>query len=460
MLDNNTSVPPHSLKYRVLSAGFWSIAGQAITYVLRLGGNLIMTRILVPEAFGLMAVTIIVMGAMTMFSDFGIKQSIVQSKRGSDPVFLNTAWVMQIFRGFGLFSITLGASLLFVLLQRLEVVPRNSIYADPILPAVLAVMSINFVIGAFQSTKIFEANRTLALGRLAIMEAATQSIALLCMLAWASIDRSVWALVAGSIGSAVATVLLAHLSLPGVDNRWMWDRSAFREIFHFGKWIFLSSVLGFLAAHGDRLLLGGLMSSTSFGVYVIAFLIFGTVQQALTSIINAVVFPALSEVNRERPDNLKSTYYRFHLIIGSFAYFCSGALMISGHTLIGVLYDHRYDQAGWMLEILAVALLATPFQVAGVSFLALGLPKLLSQILVLRVVCLFVLLPAGLHFFGVPGALWGLVLSYLSIVPSIVFYKHKFKLLDFRIEILMLAAIGLGMSAGKIFNVALEYLFN
>ena len=51
--------------------------------------------------------------------------------------------------------------------------------------------------------------------------------------------------------------------------------------------------------------------------------------------------------------NLKAAYYRFHAVIASVAYFCAGFLMVSGPTLVDVLYDSRYAQAGWMLQILA-----------------------------------------------------------------------------------------------------------
>ena len=48
--------------------------------------------------------------------------------------------------------------------------------------------------------------------------------------------------------------------IPGAANRFEWDSAAFQEIFHFGKWIFVATIFGFLMDSGDRLLLGGLVS--------------------------------------------------------------------------------------------------------------------------------------------------------------------------------------------------------
>jgi O-antigen/teichoic acid export membrane protein len=114
--------------------------------------------------------------------------------------------------------------------------------------------------------------------------------------------------------------------------------------------------------------------------------------------------------------------------------------MFSGQSLIRLLYDARYEQAGWMLEVLATALLITPFNLAIICFLALGLPKLFTQLIALRVVSLFTFLPLGFHFFGFWGALWAIVASYMSSLPVITYYKIKYGLFDFWKELRLIPA--------------------
>ena len=444
-----------SLKKRVLSAGTWSLAGYGLSQAIRFGMNLLMTRLLVPDMFGVMAIATVVMVGLAMFSDLGLQQNIIQSKRGSDPAFLNTAWVAQIFRGMILWFFALSVGLLVFLVDHIGMFPNNSVYADPRLPYVIAVLSFTALIGGFQSTKLFEARRNLSLGHVTKIEITSQVAGLLLTLGWVSIDRSIWALVAGNVCSALATLLLSHAWLPGIRNRWEWDRLAFREIVHFGKWMFLSSVLGFLVNQGDRLLLGDLIDVTLLGVYVIAFGIFNSVEMLLNKIIYDVSFSALSEVVRDRPADLKASYYRFHVFIGSAAYFCSGILMFSGQSLIGLLYDHRYEQAGWMLEVLALALLITPFNLAIMCLLALGLPSRFTQIIAIRAVSLFVLVPLGFHFFGLPGALWAIVASYYSYLPPTIYYKINYGLFDFSKELLIAPAWLAGALLGMGFSLAI-----
>ena len=66
---------------------------------LRLVSNLILTRLLFPEAFGLMALVQVFIAGLNMFSDAGIRTAIIRHTRGDDPDFLNTAWTIQIIRG-------------------------------------------------------------------------------------------------------------------------------------------------------------------------------------------------------------------------------------------------------------------------------------------------------------------------------------------------------------------------
>src|SRR5438093_11787610 len=149
MLAHSGKPPSTSLKQRVLSAGAWSLGGYGLNLALRLGTNLLMTRLLVPDMFGTMAIAIIVMSGLAMFSDLGLRQSIVQSKRGDDSAFLNTAWAIQIIRGVLLWFLALGISMLVAHANSRGLVPKDSVYADPNLPYVIAVLAFGTVIVGF-----------------------------------------------------------------------------------------------------------------------------------------------------------------------------------------------------------------------------------------------------------------------------------------------------------------------
>jgi O-antigen/teichoic acid export membrane protein len=446
-----------SLKQRVLNAGMWSFTGFALSLVIRFGSNLLMTRLLVPEMFGVMAIASTVLVGLAMFSDVGLKQNIVQSRRGNEPDFLNTAWSIQIVRGILIWGVALCMCLVILLVGRLGKFPADSVYATPSLPYVVAALSISAVFQGFESTKQFEASRGISLGRITSLEISAQLFGLAGMLAWVSFDRSIWALVFGGLCGSLTRTILSHSLLTGVGNRWHWDKEAAHEIIHFGRWIMLASVLGFLVNSGDRLLLGGLVDANLLGYYSIASLFVGSIEGVLTKLMMDVSFPVFSEIVRDRAKDLKTNYYRFLAVIASGAYFASGTLITFGNSLISHLYDVRYGAAGWILQLLAVILITVPFRLATQSFLALGMPKLQSNVTVIRLISLFSATPIGFYLFGIKGAVVGIVLSQFSVIPMIALYNIRYGLFDLRNEVYLLAFLPLGAGVGKLAAAVLSY---
>jgi hypothetical protein len=110
-----------------------------------------------------------------------------------------------------------------------------------------------------------------------------------------------------------------------------------------------------------------------------------------------------------------------------------------------------------MLQILAAILLTVPFRLATQSFLALGMPRLQSDVILVRLVSLFALTPLGFHFFGLKGALAAIAFSHFSYLPIIVYYNLKYHLFDIRTELYLLAIVPVGLSVGKICALLVDY---
>ena len=92
-----------NLTARIIRAAFLSIGSFGLSQGLRLVSNLLLTRILFPEAFGLMGLVNVLLIGLAMFSDVGIGPAIARSPRGDERDFLDTAWTLQILRGLLLF---------------------------------------------------------------------------------------------------------------------------------------------------------------------------------------------------------------------------------------------------------------------------------------------------------------------------------------------------------------------
>lgn len=450
-----------SLRSRVLHAGSWTLGGHALGQVLRLAANLLMTRLLVPEMFGVMAVATIFLVGLTLFSDLGLKQVVIQSRRSEDALFLNTVWVVQILRGVFIFLLVL----LFAwgLLQAIENawLPPGSTYANPELPRVLAWLAISPLISGFESTKLQTANRNLNLSRVVSIEFWSQLSGILTMVLWAMNSPSLSAMVAGALVSALVKTVLSHIWLQGITNGLAWDAVAAREIVNFGKWIFATSIIGFLISNGDRLIVGWLIPAESMGVYAIAMLLAGAMQDVVQKIIGSVVFPALGKVSRETPHRLKELYYRLRLPVDAFCLLLAGFVAVAGQSIVHILYDHRYAGAGPLLQILALNLVLLRFSVAGQLYLVSGQPRGMALQMFSRLLSIFLFIPLGFNFAGLPGAALGVVLAG---VPEflIVFFgiKRSMGLIDYRLEFRNFLILPLGMLSGWFFLLFVENVFH
>ncbi|WP_333122529.1 oligosaccharide flippase family protein [Microcoleus sp. Pol11C3] len=69
----------------------WTSVGDGITQIIRFGSHLILTRLLVSELFDLLSLAYLVITVVNVFSDIGLKLSIIQNQRGENREFLNTA---------------------------------------------------------------------------------------------------------------------------------------------------------------------------------------------------------------------------------------------------------------------------------------------------------------------------------------------------------------------------------
>jgi O-antigen/teichoic acid export membrane protein len=88
-----------------------SIGTTAAGHVLRLASNLILTRLLFEEAFGLMALVGVFLQGLQSFSDIGLRPAVIQNPKGEEPEFLATAFTIQGVRGLLLASVAaLGAA--------------------------------------------------------------------------------------------------------------------------------------------------------------------------------------------------------------------------------------------------------------------------------------------------------------------------------------------------------------
>ncbi len=378
----------------------WTMGGFVAMQLIRFISNLILTRLAFPEVFGVMTLVNTVLQGIQMFTDVGIGPSLVQNKRGEDPDFLNTAWTITVVRGVFLWVCACFLS-----------VPMSMMYADylPPLYLVLPAVSLSAAINGFESTSIYTLQRRMLRARRVILEVATYlgTMVLTITGVWLIPDHfsqaekqwwSVWALVISNLFSTVVQMVISHFLIPNYRNRFCWDRPAVKELFHFGKWVFISTMLTFLAMQSDKFIVG--VDQEKLGIYSVAFNLAMIPAQMLNTLGWQLVFPLYSRLHREGRD-IRKNFARIHPLVSAFAAYLVAGLVATGPTLVRFLYDPRYQEAGWMLQFLAVGVWFQSLEVLECSILwTQGETRAPTLSNLAKVVALFVLVPLGSYFFG------------------------------------------------------------
>lgn len=406
----------NSVKARSIRGAMLTVASFGGANILRLASNLILTRLLLPDAFGLMALVQVFITGLNMFSDTGIRTAIIQNKRGDDPAFLNTAWTMQIGRG-----------VLLWLLCCAIAGPAAFLYDEPLLAMILPFAGLNPLISGFMSTNVATANRHLYLGRLTAIELGTQAVGIAIMVALAFQLQSVWALVIGGILTTALRVGVQHLALPGIRNRFFWDRSSFDALFSYGKFIFLSTAVTFAISQGDKAILGAYVSLAELGIYNIGYFLGAVPLLLCGTLTNKVVFPLyrLKPIT-ESQSNRKQIFRARRIVIGGALLACA-LLAATGIWLIDLMYTPTYALAGPVVVLLSFALVP---QISQASYGGLLLAAGDSQNFFLLNLCTAVLqtglLFAGVIWYGTFGVLLAPALANLMTYPLRASLAHRY----------------------------------
>lgn len=331
-------------KARAVRGSVWTIMGHASSQGFRLLSNLILTRLLFPEVFGVMAIAQVIITGLIMFSDVGIIPSIVRSKNVEERRFVDTAWTIQVIRNAVLWLITLGIS-----------VPVANFYQRPELSYLIPLAAISLLINGLFPIKVILASRSMNLFKVTAFQLVGQVSGATLSILLAIYYKNALVFVAGTVIAELVRLILYRRYLTGNNNTFDWHKPAVAELIGFGKWIFLSSGFGFVAKNANVFILGKFLAPDLFGIYTVA-MVLALLPVTVCSMLNGkVLLPLFSELGRQgaSPQAIQRARY---IVLGVAAAVTS-LLMFMSPLFFALLYDERYSDAGYIsLAVLVTTL--------------------------------------------------------------------------------------------------------
>lgn len=390
-----------------LFATAFSFGAQA---VVKFGSSLILTRILRPEAYGIITIMLSIAFVVELLGDINVSLFIVRDQRAEEPRYLNTAWTMQLARG------AINSVALFFLAPFIA----SSIYALPELTNPLRVFSLTFIFSALQSMAFPVAIRRKQARIIMYSELAATIVTAIFSLLYCYYSRDFWGILYGILLNRLMMSALSHRFFRELEPKLRFDWPAAREILQFTKFVMPSSMITLALSQFDKIVFLRLFDLNLLGVYGLASNIAGPIESVIYRISQTVLYPRCAHNFRDNPETFTLKYYTENIKLYFSIMILPAAVGGAAQLVIAVLYPSRYAQVGAVLQAFMLRAAILSLAAPGEDMLiAAGEFQAQFHGNIFRAVWLFSCTLGGYYLFGFMGFVYG---GALSALPMWVYY--------------------------------------
>ena len=276
------------------------------TRALGLVSTIVLARLLAPEDFGVVAMAMVVIGFLEVFTQTGVDLALIRDANATREHY-DTAWTFEILQGAGLALALLVAAPL-----------ATRYFGDPRVLAVMQLLSLRAVIGGFENIGVVAFRREMNFDR----EFWFGVIKKMCMVALtvgaAFAFRSYWALVIGLVGGRVLDVLISFIMHP---YRPRLTLARFGDLWGFSRGLLLARIANLANRKLDEFIVGGQAGTVAMGNYFIASDIATAPAEEVVLPMSRGIFPVYSRLQDDRVRLAES----FLTVLRTTAYLCVAA---------------------------------------------------------------------------------------------------------------------------------------
>jgi len=389
---------------------FATAASFGTQAVIKLGSSLILTRILRPEAYGIITILMSVTFVIELIGDINVTLFIIRDQHAEEPRYLNTAWTLQLARAL------VNSVVLFFCAPLIS----TYIYHEPDLQLPLRFISIWFVVASLQSMAFPIAIRRKRSRIIMYSELVATLLSSIFAVIYCYYSRDYWGLIFATVLNRALIVAMSHLYYPELRPKLQMDWPAAREILGFTKFTMPSSLITLALSQFDKIAFLRLFDLHLLGLYGLAGNIVAPIESLITKISQMVIYPRCAHDFRTNRDTYWIKYYTDNLKVFISILIVPALVGGAARLLVTVLYDSRYAPAGPILQalMLRAMLLALAFPAEDL-LIASGETQVILISNAYRAVGMLVASLTGYYFFGFMGFVYGVALSGL---PPLIYY--------------------------------------
>lgn len=404
------SSPGESLKEQILHSGIWASllnGGQRVLQILKL---IILSRLLLPEDFGLLGIALITMMALQQFSRLGFKEALIQHPEDDVDPYLDTVWVVGIGRGVLLAVLMFGAA-----------GPVAGVFNEPRAIPILQALSLAVLLRGLANPAVTYYKKNLNFHKEFTYQMSGTAIDFVVAVCTAIVFGTVWALVYGILARELIKLVLSHL-LTGHTVQPRLSKGHAMELLDFGQWIFASSVVVFLVTTGDDAFVGWYLGTVSLGIYQVGFRLSNAPATEVAHVIGNVMFPSVSKLQDDTEQVRRLFSHALILVCVLAVPMSIGMILIAPEFVIVVLGENWLPMVPVMQVLSGAGLLRALAALTGPVYQGLGIPEWeVYENLFRLVTIVFSIWPLS-EAFGATGAAASVL---LAIGSSLIFGMYK-----------------------------------
>ncbi|MHA1334053.1 MAG: oligosaccharide flippase family protein, partial [Candidatus Odinarchaeia archaeon] len=267
-----------SISKKAAVSGVWAFTVRILSRAAYFIQLLVLAALLSPDDFGLMGIALLSISALETLTLTGFNEAIIQRKE-YDEDHLNSAWAISIIRGI-ILSVTLIALSPLI----------AGFFGDPAISSILIVVSSIFLFTGLNNVGVIFFRKELEFKQQFLFQSSGIIADVICSIVAAFILRNVWALIIGLLAKNIVMLLVSYKIHP-YRPKLKLNLSKAKELFSFGKWFLISTVIVFLLTQGDDILVGKLLGIAALGLYQMAYNLSNIPATEITHVVSEVTFP-------------------------------------------------------------------------------------------------------------------------------------------------------------------------
>jgi lipopolysaccharide exporter len=373
----------------------WMVVMRVSVRGLGLVSTIFLARWLVPEDFGVVALSTSVLFAVEAFGHFSFDIALIRNTK-SERSHYDTVWTLAVIRG-----------VVLALFVAAIAEPVARLLEEPRLPPIIYWLALTTLIDGFQNVGVVDFRKHMQFRREFTLVVVQKLISLVVTLSLAWMWREYWALVAGIVIGRVTGIVMSYVMH---SYRPRFCLAEWRELFGFSKWLLLNNIFHFISSQLDVFIIGRIFGAHSVGLYKVAAEISSLPSTELVAPIQRAIFPGFAKLAHDHKALCKS-YIDGISILVLLALPAASGIAVLADPIVRVLLGPTWLEAIPLLQILAInGIIRLGSANAYSVLLAIGRAKFISHLGMLNLVLLGPLLGGGIYFGGLAGAAWALVL--------------------------------------------------